>query len=362
MIGRVTDNPPDRLLVVMPTWLGDCVMATPTLAALRDLYPAAQITVLVGAALRPILDALPTIDHIITIKSNNTIELFRVARRIQRHRFGTAVLLPNSFRSALLTSLARIPRRVGYDRDGRSLLLTDRLLPRRGPDGYVPVPTVQYYLSMAQYLGATQTTPPLQLSTRPRHDRRAEALLDRAGYDVHGRQRLIVLNPGGNFGPAKRWDPDRFAALADRLVAEHGAAVAVTGSPAERAVLDRIIHAARCSILDLPGAGLTLQTLKSIIRRADLLITNDTGPRHMAAALGTAVVTIFGPTDPAWTTLDFPHERYVRVQVPCGPCQKKICPLRGTAEERRCMKEVTVDMVLDNAAMLLQPPRIRTVA
>lgn len=353
MTGRGTNNSPKRLLVVMPTWLGDCVMATPTLRALRHAYPQAEITALIGQGVQPVLDALPSIDRTIASDEDHSGGTVRLARRLAREKFDLAVLLPNSFRIALLAKLAGIPRRVGYDRDGRALLLTDRLLPRRLPKSFVPVPAMRYYLGLAEYLGAPSDAGAMELATRPADDDRATDVLQAAGYDPTGSRPLVLLNPGGKFGTAKRWDTDRFAAVADRLAAEHGAAVAVTGSPDEREILAAIIDQAKSPVLDLPRAGLTLKLLKSAIKRADLLITNDTGPRHIAAALGTAVVTIFGPTDPAWTTLDFEKERYARVDVPCGPCQKKVCPLSGTAEERVCMKQVTVDMVFSLATDLL---------
>ncbi|MCC6579122.1 MAG: glycosyltransferase family 9 protein, partial [Phycisphaeraceae bacterium] len=136
---------------------------------------------------------------------------------------------------------------------------------------------------------------------------------------------------------------------ADALHSRYGAAVAVSGSPRERDILDQVLAAARTSLIDLPRLGVDLRLLKSIIKLGRLMITNDTGPRHVAAAFGVPVLTIFGPTDPAWTRIDFPFERQVRVDVFCGPCQKKKCPL-----DHRCMKLVTPDMVVERSAELLQ--------
>jgi heptosyltransferase-2 len=353
-------RPATRLLVVMPTWLGDAVMATPTLRSLRRLYPSAQITVLVRGTIRAAIDPCPWVDRFITIRPRRKgkpdlrrVGMFNLARRLAAGKFDTAVLLPNSFKTALLTRMAGIPRRVGYDRDGRGFLLTDRLLPRRDMGRFVPVPTRDYYLGLTRYLGAGEPDTTMQLFTRPGDDAAAEELLRSAGYDPH-RGRLVLVNPGATYGDAKMWEPERFAAVADRCRREAGVTVALTGAPRERPILDRVVAAAREPLLDLPRMGVRLGVLKSIIRRASLMITNDTGARHLAAALGVPVVTIFGPTDPAWTRIGFDHERQVMVKVFCGPCQKKICPLRGTADELACMRQITPDMVFEQAAALLR--------
>lgn len=353
-------RPANRLLVVMPSWLGDTVMAMPTLRALRLLYPQAQITALARSMVRPALDACPWIDRIITTRpprkgmsDGRRVGPFNTARRLASGRFDTAVLLPNSFKTALLVRMAGIPRRVGYDRDGRGFLLTDRLLPRRDMGKFVPVPTRDYYLGIARYLGSIDPDPTMQLFTRPEDDARAERLLAAAGYDVQ-RGRLVLFNPGANYGDAKMWSPERFAAVADRCRRELGATVAVTGAPKERAILDQVLAIAREPMLDLSRLGVDLKLLKSVVRRSSLMITNDTGPRHMAAALGVPVVTIFGPTDPAWTEIGFAAERKVMVKVFCGPCQKKACPLKGTPDEHACMRRVSPEMVYEQAASLLR--------
>ena len=344
----------------MPSWIGDAVMATPALAALRKLYPQAQITALARHTVRPIIDACPWIDRIITMRparkgmpDARRTGPFNIARRLAAGKFDTAVLLPNSFKSALTVRMAGIPRRVGYDRDGRGFLLTDRLLPRRDMGKFIPVPTLDYYLGIARYLGSIDPDPVMQLFTRPQDDARADEILAAAGFDAQ-RSRLVLVNPGANYGDAKMWQPERFAAVADRCRREFGATVAITGAPKERAILDQVLAAAREPIVDLPRLGVELRLLKSIFRRASLLITNDTGPRHIAAALGVPVVTVFGPTDPAWTEIDFQHERKVMVKVYCGPCQKKVCPLKGTPDDHVCMKRVDPDMVYEQAASLLR--------
>jgi heptosyltransferase-2 len=354
-----------RLLVICPTWVGDAVMATPTLRALRQLYPQAHVTALTRSAVRPILDACPWIDRMVTMRQRRKDPrahrrrrdgAIALARRLAAGRFDTTIILPNSFRSALLARMSGISRRVGYDRDGRGFLLTDRLLPRSEVGRFVPVPTLEYYLGIARYLGAANLDVTMQLFTRPEDDARGDALLRRAGYDPAGDRPLVLVNPGANYGDAKMWSPDRFAAVADRCVREHHAVAAVTGAPNERKIIDDVLKSAREPMIDLPAHGLDLTLLKSIVKRSRLMVTNDTGPRHVAAAVGTPVVSIFGPTDPAWTQIHFALERQVHVQVDCGPCQRKRCPLRGTPDELVCMKRIDADMVYTQATELLHRP------
>ena len=348
-----------RLLVVMPSWVGDTVMATPTMRALRDLYPSAKITALVRNSVRPVLDACPWIDGMVVSrgdrrrrgrhkdKSQAGNGTFSLARQLKAKRFDTAVLLPNSFRSALTVMLLGIPRRVGYDRDGRGFLLTDRLLPRRDRGAFIPVPMLDYYLGLARYLGATDVDPTMQLATRPEDDATVDRLLASQGHR-RDRNPLVLIVPGASYGSAKMWLAERFAQVADRCVRELSATVAVGGSPRERNILDQVTGCARERIIDLTKLGIDLTLFKSVVKCSRLVVTNDTGPRHIAAAMKVPVITIFGPTDPAWTQINFPDERQVMVEVECGPCQLKNCPL-----DHRCMKQIEPDMVMNKAIELM---------
>jgi len=263
-----------------------------------------------------------------------------------------AILFPNSFRWAVTVWMARIARRIGYARDGRGGLLTDKLQPKRGKEGFVPVCTRDYYLDIARHLGCEEPDPTLELFTRAADDQRADQLLEAAGWN-RGAQPLVVMTPGANFGDAKIWSADRFAAVADQCVEQLGAAVALSGAPGERSILDQINNSARHPLIDLPARGMDLRLLKSVIKRADVVLTNDTGPRHIAIAMGKPVVTIFGPTDPAWTEMHFALERQVAVDVHCSPCQEKTCPLMGTDEELQCMRLIEAPRVFEQVQSLV---------
>jgi heptosyltransferase-2 len=251
--------------------------------------------------------------------------------------------------------MAGIEKVVGYDRDGRGFLLSDKLLPQKDRGKFVPFPIIRYYMGIAQYLGSHDRDLAMQLFVTPNQRRAATRIYEQAGLEPElerpasqGRPPLVLLNPGAQYGAAKCWLPEYFAEIADRLHTERGATVLLSGAPRERAILEAIRSHMKHTPIDLSTLGTTLGALKEITRRCDLMITNDTGPRHIAAAFGVPVVTVFGPTHPEWTEINFDKERKVAVKVFCGPCQKKTCPL-----DHRCMTRVTPQMVFDTALELL---------
>ena len=361
LVGILSDmSEPSKILVVQPSWVGDAVMATPALRALRELYPRAEISYLLRRYVKPIYSGMPWWDRLITYRTGKTRAkagkgIFDLAARLRSAKFDLAVLLPNSFKSALLCKLAGIDRIVGYERDGRGLLLSDKLLPAKERGKYVPTPIVHYYLGIARYLGSHHRDATLQLFTSEQEKAEAGRVLERAGLEAGiskpaslGLPPLVLLNPGAQYGEAKCWLAEHFAAVADRFIDELGATVLISGAPRERRILDSVQHHMKHAAVDLSTKGITLGSLKEIIRRCDLVVTNDTGPRHIAAAFDVPVVTVFGPTFPEWTEINFARERKVAVKVFCGPCQKKMCPL-----DHRCMTRVTPGMVYSRSLEVL---------
>lgn len=360
---------PQRILIVQPSWVGDAVMATPTLRAIRELFPQAHISYLMRRYVKPLYMGMPWVDQLITYRTGKTRakagkgQFFELAARLRAGRFDLAVLLPNSFKTALVCKMARIPRILGYERDGRGFLLTDRLLPSKERGKFVPSPIVKYYLGLAHYLGSSHRDLKLELFVTPAEHREAREVLTQCGLDPEierpgstGAAPLVLLNPGAAFGAAKCWQPEYFAELADRLTEERGATVMISAAPKERPIVEAIKHQMRHAPIDLSNKHTTLGSLKEIVRRCDLMVTNDTGPRHIAAAMDVPVVTVFGPTHPEWTEIYYAKERQVQVKVFCGPCQKKVCPL-----DHRCMTRVTPGMVFATASTLLQstcPPAV----
>jgi heptosyltransferase-2 len=356
---------PRKILIVQPSWVGDAVMATPTLRAVRQLYPDAHISYLMKRYVKPVYTGMPWADQLITYRTGKTTKksgkgLFDLAARLGSARFDLAVLLPNSFQSALICKMARIERILGYERDGRSFLLTDRLLAPKDKGKFIPSPIIKYYMGLARYLGAPERDLKMELFVTEAERREALEVFSRAGLETESypkARRLesnakvepwILLNPGAQFGAAKCWLPESFAALSDRFVTELGAKVLISSAPRERQIVDAIVRHTKHPTYDLQKAGLSLGALKEIVRRCDLMVTNDTGPRHIAAALDVPVVTVFGPTHPEWTEIYYPRETQVAIKVFCGPCQKKLCPL-----DHRCMTGVSPAMVFDASVKLL---------
>ncbi len=260
-------------------------------------------------------------------------------------RNDVAVLLPNSFRVALLAWMAGIPRRAGYARYGRGLLLSDALEPPRDPSGkFLPTPIVEYYLAIARVLGCKGGSVQLELATTADDESAADRAWSELGLAAE--DRVVCLNTGGAFGPAKNWPAASFAELACRLTKETGAAVLILCGPAERSAAAEIAlladHPRVVSVADQP---LSLGLSKACVRRAALLITTDSGPRHFAAAFQTPVITLFGPTHIAWTRTYHPHAVHLFHRVPCGPCQRPVCP----EGHHRCMRELTPEQVMQAA-------------
>jgi heptosyltransferase-2 len=351
---------PQRILVVQPNWVGDAVMATPALRALRALYPKSRISYLLRRYVKPVYQGLAWADELITYRagapdgSRGKDSLLEISTMLRSREFDLAILLPNSFKAALICKLARIPRIVGYDRDGRGFLLTDKLLPAKENGRFIPTPIVKYYLGLVNYLGSPSKDLRLELAVTPAELEAGRRCLESAGLDPNSQRHArsgepwVILNPGAQYGSSKCWPTGYFAQLGDDLAQQLGARILLSGSPKEQPILDEISGRMKTRAVDLSRAGIELGSLKEVIRRCDLMVTNDTGPRHIAAAFGVPLITLFGPTHPEWTEIYFSGERKLSVPVFCGPCQKKKCPL-----DHRCMVRLTPAMVLEAARSAL---------
>lgn len=342
----MTDEP-QRIVVRAPNWVGDVVMATPTFRALRENYPQAHLAVVLKPYVRPILNGCPWFDEVVETEGKGVGPTLRLASQLRAERFDLAVILPNSVRSALEAFLGRARRRIGYDRRRRGVLLTDPVAPPRDDRGrFLPTNMVDYYLTLCQHLGCQNLSQREELFVTDACQRLAGAILEQHGVDED--TVLIGLNPGGAFGSSKLWLPDRFAAVADALAERTNCRIILFGSPGERPILETVAeHMAHEPILTAPGE-LTLDTLKPLVRRCALLVTNDTGARHFAVAFDVPVVCIMGSTSPRYTDVNLDRQIVVRVEVDCGPCQKKVC-----TTDHRCMTRITPEMVLAAADRLL---------
>jgi heptosyltransferase-2 len=308
-----------RLLVVLPSWVGDAVMATPALRLVRDTLPGWYVGAICRPGIDQVLAGLDSLDEVHVAPTTGVLGPKRVAAQLRPRRYAAALLLTNSFSTALATRVAGIPMRLGYERDGRGLLLTHRLnAPKREGGGWAVVPAAEYYYHAARALLDVLADRTVDASAAigplPRHARlelvatesdasKAADVLANAGIEPNAK--LAVLNPGGN-NPAKRWPADRYGQLADWLLEAHGLTSVINASPAEVEIARAIQGASASNPPCLADFGGSLAALKGVLARSSLMVTNDTGPRHMAAALGVPVVSLFGPTDHRWTTIPAP--------------------------------------------------------
>jgi heptosyltransferase-2 len=341
-----------RIVVFCPNMIGDTVMATPALRALRAAFTGAVIHGVLKPSVTATLDGAPWLDDRILFDRRSTEPSQRtlwLLARLRRERYDLALLLTNTFRSAALARLAGARRRVGYDRYGRGILLTDRLQPPRAHNGrLLPTPAVEYYLGLTSAVGARAHSVRLELFTTPEDEQAA----DRAWADLGlppGRE-VVCLNTGGAFGPAKSWPAEHFARLAQLLVDRADRDVLVLCGPAERGAAREIARRARRErIRTLADQALSLGLTKACVRRSALLVSTDSGPRHFATAFDVPVVTLFGPTHIAWTRTNHTRAIQMHKPVPCGPCQRPICP----EGHHRCMRELDPVEVFAAALRLL---------
>lgn len=327
-----------RMLIVLPGWAGDCALATPALRAIRHAMPRVTIGALVHANLAPLFDPCPWIDELVLVPPRRSrvpdswpAGLVTTVRAMTAGRFDLVLLLRGGFRSALEARLAGIPRRVGFSGDLRGALLTTAIPRPRGTS------TPESYLLLSRALGADGDLR-LELQTHPDDDRHAAALLD--SISEGGRRGVLLLSPGGPRA-AKLWGDERFAAVARRGHEELGLAIVLNGSPDDASRLRRVASLAGVPSLDLGSHSVDLRLLKSLVARSRVVVGNDSGPRHLAAALGIPSVTVFGPTDPAATPNGSRLERHVRASTWCSPCEWRRCPIG-----HGCMKNVSVDVVV----------------
>jgi len=340
-----------KVVAVCPNWIGDAVMATPSLAALKERLAGSHLTLLVRPYVAPVFDAAPYADRVLQWDGPGGASLMGTAAVLHRTGYDAGVLMTNSFRSALVLVLGGVRRRVGYARDGRSWLLTDRLRPQKHRGRYVPGPMLEYYFELLRPRGAArpdETAPrTMRLYTRPADEVAADAVYGGLGLEP---SRTVILAPGAAFGLAKCWPPDRFGMLARRIGQELDMRSLVLCGPSERDTAARVCEASRGAAVMPPDPLPKLATTKALVRRARAMVTNDSGLRHFAAAYDVPVVAIFGPTAIAWTETWFAKEVKLQTPVPCGPCQRKRCP----EGHLRCMTSIETDQVFENLAGLIR--------
>jgi heptosyltransferase-2 len=336
-----------RLLIRSTNWIGDAIMTTPAVRAIRHNFPAAHISMLAKPWVAPVFAHSPHVDEIIVFEAGGRHAgvggTLRLAKDLRGRRYDAAILLQNAIEAAIITFLAGIPRRIGFDTDARRLLLTH---PVHRTKAIKAIHQTGYYLKILEGAGLATGAPTLELHLDPADTRRAAQMLSEFGIAA-GRP-LIGLNPSATFGPAKQWFPERYAALGDLLHKALGAMVLIFGGPSDRALGRTITGLMSAPAIDLSGRT-SLGEAMALIDCCTAFVTNDSGLMHVAAALGTPLVAVFGSTN--WTTTSpfSDTSRIVRVPIACSPCMQPVCPLG----HMNCMRQVSVAMVTDAVKDLL---------
>jgi heptosyltransferase-2 len=309
-----------NILVKGNNWLGDAVMSLSMFRSLKEMTPRGRVTVLTKPAFADLYRGVPYVDDVLAHKRGGVRPWMEMVREITRQKFDAAIVLPRSFSAALLVWSARIPRRIGYGR-ARFLTETPELIGRDH--------RVRHYHHLLSALGKPPAVRPPRLEILPEAAAWAKEILPGGPW--------IGLNPGATYGVAKQWFPERFIALGRRLSAV--ARIAVVGGPSEAELGRRV--AQETGGVNLAGRT-TISQLAAAIARCALFVTNDTGPMHVADAVGVPIVAIFGPTDWVVTPPFSQDHTIVRHDLECSPCLKRVCPLG----HHNCMKLVAVDEVL----------------
>lgn len=342
----------NRLLVRATNWVGDAVMSLPALRVIRKRFPEARISVLALDWVADLYGREPFADEVIPYTAKRGARDWRgklqLASELRARRFDAAILLQNAFEAALMAWLARIPLRIGYDRDGRGLLLTHPIaVPRKGE---IPRHESFYYLELLRRAGIGEPLPSEALIRLDGAKSAAEtgiARLSEIGLDGS----VVGVSPGAAYGNAKRWLPERFAEASVALARRLQGGVVIFGAKNERELCELVAGHVRAGGIRCENlAGRTsLGQFIEMAAACRVMMTNDSGAMHIASALGIPTVTVFGATDHVGTGPTGALARIVREPVECSPCLKRECPI-----DHRCMTRVSTERVVDVALELLR--------
>ena len=346
---------PRKLMVRAPNWVGDAIISLPAVHALRQRYPKAELVVVAKPWVADIYRSQSWVSDVILYDSKKRHRgpwrFRRLVGALRREKFDAAVLFQNAFQAAWMAWRAEIPVRIGYATEHRGSLLTIPLP--------VPSPTVvghqaYYYLHLLWQVGIIQGTdrpPEPHLEVPERILTLAQHRLRQLG--VADSKPILGVHPGASFGPAKRWLPERFAALADRFMEESNAQILLFGSAGEEPLAEEICRCMRQKAVNLAGRT-TLLEFMALAKCCHAFVSNDSGPMHLAAALGVPLVALFGSTDERATGPLGKQITVVKSQAECSPCLLHTCPI-----DFRCMKNIAVDQVFEAVSSYLTEGSLR---
>ncbi|HSX27099.1 MAG TPA: lipopolysaccharide heptosyltransferase II [Chlamydiales bacterium] len=335
-----------NILVRMPNWIGDLVMATPVLTDLRKAFPKASITAMCRTPQCELLKEDEAIDELFCFTRPPNDFLRREERRniiakIEAGKYDVGILLTNSFSSAWRFWQGKVKRRIGFACDWRSFFLTDAVkVPKEIDEQHIVIT----YKQLLAPLGIDISDTKPRLYVTPKEVEESKELLYQRGY-VRGKK-LVGINPGAAYGSSKCWPPERFRELAIKLARE--VSVVFFGDSTTTVLVKEICRGLPEQVMDLAGVT-SLRELACLIKDCDVLVTNDSGPMHIGAAFGTPLVALFGSTDEKVTGPYGQEEAVIHKHVSCSPCFKRTCPI-----DFRCMKQISVDEVAAKVLHLLK--------
>lgn len=330
-----------RIVIRGTNWLGDSVISVPAARAVKQLYPSASIGMVAPENLAGLWEDSGVVDHVLPVaRPTGPREKLRIIRLLRKGRYDLGVIFPNSFESALWFFLSGVRRRLGYATCGRGLLLNWKVRPP-GDCAH----QVHRYLDLVRALGPVRSEAAPSIIVPDRLRQWACDALRAKG--ITGDDILVGVNPGSTYGPAKCWPPDKFAGLIRRLREGLGVSVVIVGSERERTLADTLCRSIEKEAVNMAGETTVMQ-LAALLERCAAVVSNDTGPMHLACAVGTPVVAVMGPTDPAATGPLGAH-LIVGSGAECAPCFKRQCPT-----DHRCMTLISVEMVYEAVEQLLR--------
>lgn len=386
MQNKITHNKSKlKILIRAANWVGDAIMTTPIIRAVRKSYPDAHITLLAKPWVIPVFDDNPYIDEIMVYENSTRhtkgFGTLRLARDIRKKKFDMAILMQNAFEAALITFLGGVPVRIGYNTDGRTLLLNPSIkMDKRLKKGHL----IDYYRGILKGAGLVDDGRKLDLFISDKDRKDADDIIaaslyknidwqptyrDAQPYVSTISSPIIGINPGATGGTAKRWFPERYAELANRLAQRFNTKILIFGGPSDFELGEQIKELAAkypddsddkqeskfSDVCINLASKTTLRQAFALIEKCDLFITNDSGLMHAAAALGTKQIAIIGSTDHIATAPSSPNSVMTRVPVPCSPCLKVHCPKKERdVDYHTCMKKISVDMVMERCESVLE--------
>ena len=332
----------NKIIIRSPNWVGDVVMATTAFRCIRENFPNAKITIALKSYIQKLIEGTPWFDELLILDSKDQpprgTQYISIINQIRSKGYDLGFIFPNSFSSALLFWLGGVKRRIGYKRDARSWLLTDGINRLYENGRFRPIYMGDYYLRLCTAVGCEVRSKDLELFITEEGQRRADEIFEK--YNLNNSHPLILLNPGAAYGSSKCWTAEGFAKTADLLSKQLDCNIAIVCAPHEMKLAADIERAAKSKLINLANQIISLDVLKALIKRCALLITVDSGPRHIAVAFKRPVVTLMGPNDPRYTESPAEIGQVIRAAVDCLACHLKVCP-----KDHRCMTQIKPEMV-----------------